>query len=280
MEKKIVEVSRRLSLERRLVEFSLTREEWADYSRSPHGGELLVFENFYREALMRDRLMAENLLRVIKETNAKSIVLVTGGFHAAGLKEKLDHTNITTFVPRISSLKTAQRSEYLSVFTREKTPLDKLFAGEKLFLATPPMVAPTALQKLFALRTQVGATVKMVFDRERWTMTKRPDSGVIVAVSVEGMPVTMSDWLTNMFTLSAKWKQGDNDSSFQKIKRKAKNWVKKKAVQKDGIHQRSGRTVRDKRREGTLSLETLGALLPALLGTFAVLSKAYFLPVA
>ena len=41
--------------------------------------------------------------------------------------------------PRITKVDGDAGSAYLSVFAREKTPLDRLFAGEKLFLAQDPI---------------------------------------------------------------------------------------------------------------------------------------------
>ena len=48
---------------------------------------------------------------------------------------------VVSYVPKISKIEEANGSSYLSVFTQEKTPLDKLFAGEKLFLAEAPLPA-------------------------------------------------------------------------------------------------------------------------------------------
>ena len=54
--------------------------------------------------------------------------------------ERLNAAGITviSFVPTIEKVDTAQGSAYLSVFTREKTPLEKLFQGQKLFLGDDP----------------------------------------------------------------------------------------------------------------------------------------------
>ncbi len=48
---------------------------------------------------------------------------------------------VVSFVPKISKVDAENSSSYLTAFAQEKTPLQKLFEGEKLFLAQPP-IAP------------------------------------------------------------------------------------------------------------------------------------------
>jgi hypothetical protein len=145
-ERFLVKQSRRLSLEAKLVDFSLSPAEWEDYRALGAGAgslDLKPFEQFYVEAQARDEAMARNLLSAQRATGAPVLLLVTGGFHSPGLTRRLTEAGcaVIRFVPRIGSV---QGPSALSVFTREKTPLDKLFSGEKLFLAPPP-IAATAL---------------------------------------------------------------------------------------------------------------------------------------
>jgi HEAT repeat protein len=143
----VVNKARSAYLTGKLVDFSLTPEEWKEYrSLAPHQTTLSSFENFYREADARDRAMAENLLKAIHGTKGPRVsILVTGGYHAQGLSAQLTQAGATVIsvVPKIEKLETTQGATYLSVFTQEKTPLDKLFAGEKLFLAQNPISKPT-----------------------------------------------------------------------------------------------------------------------------------------
>ena len=71
-------------------------------------------------------------------------VLVTGGFHSAGIEQRLKKAGVATiaFAPKITHVDSNNGSAYLSVFTREKAPLEKLFQGEKLFVSPPPVVSP------------------------------------------------------------------------------------------------------------------------------------------
>ncbi|MCG3205309.1 MAG: hypothetical protein KCHDKBKB_02028 [Elusimicrobia bacterium] len=183
-EKSLVRESNRLGLVEKLVDFTLTRDEWEEYKRMDilpnlvQGGgrqrglteenqegfsNIGVFEVFYREAEIRDEKMAKNLLKRILGTeyldlgnnneinrgrnpgtkyqvqSTSVVVLVTGGFHSQGIDERLvkaGHT-VLTFVPKITQIERGHNSAYLSVFTQQKTPLDKLFAGQKLFLNLP-----------------------------------------------------------------------------------------------------------------------------------------------
>ncbi|MBK8575856.1 MAG: hypothetical protein IPN90_09320 [Elusimicrobia bacterium] len=162
-ERRLVAQSKTLALTEKLVEFSLTPGEWDEYVTGSSGETIVEenlkpFESFYREAKRRDQAMGDHLLRAMGETSGQVAVLVTGGFHAEGLTEKLTKAGVTvvSFVPKIEKLNTAEGSAYLSVFTQEKTPLEKLFQGEKLFLADHP-VSPGILHTLLPLLSVTGA---------------------------------------------------------------------------------------------------------------------------
>jgi len=137
-ERKLVNQSRRAVQLNKLVNFSLTPEEWKEYKkpadRSPT--DVASFENFYKEAQTRDHAITANLLKAIDEQNAKVSVLVTGGFHASGIKNLIKDQGlaVVSWVPKMTKIESADGSAYLSVFTQEKSPLDRMFEGEKLFL--------------------------------------------------------------------------------------------------------------------------------------------------
>ena len=94
-------------------------------------------KDFILEAEERDHTMAANLKKAMDDSHAQVAVVVTGGFlYSDGMDRQLQSqgTTVISYVPRISKIDD-NGSSYLSVFAQEKTPLDKLFAGEKLFLA-------------------------------------------------------------------------------------------------------------------------------------------------
>ncbi|OVE77680.1 hypothetical protein BVX98_02140 [bacterium F11] len=163
-ERELIRASRNLYLTEKLVDFALTKEEWEEYKkvRSPESvvrdlkmnnyhaprtadhGLLQSFEFFYRHAEARDKAISHNLLAAMKRHEAKRVVLITGGFHSAGIRKELGiqaprPLSTLTFVPKITKVESDTGSSYLSVFTQEKTPLEELFEGEKLFLAKEPL---------------------------------------------------------------------------------------------------------------------------------------------
>ncbi len=139
-ERRLVQESRLMFLEGKLLDFALTKEEWEEYKNSKSQVSIskleAPFENFYKEAEARDDAMAANLEKAMDSSQSKVAVLVTGGFHSDGMDRQLQSHGMTiiSYVPRINKIDD-NGSAYLSVFAQEKTPLDKLFAGEKLFLA-------------------------------------------------------------------------------------------------------------------------------------------------
>lgn len=177
-EKKLVRESKNLYLIGRLLDFSLTPQEWEEYQQvrkdNPEGlGDLAPFESFYREADVRSRLIAENLLSAMENKNVSVAVLVTGGFHSQKINERLMASGCTIvgFVPRITHAESLGSPAALSIFSQEKTPLEKLFQGEKLFLAPNPAegLADTAAiaMGLGALETPGESRVDLTQDSRR-----------------------------------------------------------------------------------------------------------------
>jgi hypothetical protein len=142
VEKRLVSESRRLYLTGKLLDFTLTPEEWADYKHTPAAvpPSLKPCEDFYREAEARDIAMAGNLLKTMDRRGINTAVLVTGGFHSDGVEAILRARGAAcvTVSPKITRLEGGPGSAYLTLFSREKTPLENIFEGEKLFVAGPP----------------------------------------------------------------------------------------------------------------------------------------------
>ncbi len=140
-EKALVAQSTHLHLTAQLLDFALTPQEWAEYENQRHEEplDLNSFEDFYREANLRDEAMTRNLLKSMKERDVDTAVLVTGGYHSPGMDHRLAQAGVTvvSFTPRIEKTDGGDGA-YLSIFTQEKTPLEKLFAGEKLFISQNP----------------------------------------------------------------------------------------------------------------------------------------------
>src|SRR5262249_5308641 len=105
--------------------------------------QLMPFEQFYEKAEERSQRMVDNLLSTSRsairnpQSAMPSLVLVAGGFHTPQIAQFLRDRKIPYVVvtPKITHADEKSGSAYLSVFAQEKTPLDRLFAGEKLFLS-------------------------------------------------------------------------------------------------------------------------------------------------
>jgi hypothetical protein len=142
----LVVESQHLSLTGKLIHFSMTPREWTEYvslekSRGvPPPWDLSSFENFYKEALLRDQPMAENLLSEIKNAKTTCAVIVAGGHHFPGISERLRQAGVTviSFVPNLKNIDPLQGSQSLLVFNRPKTPFETIFPESQLFLAAPP----------------------------------------------------------------------------------------------------------------------------------------------
>ena len=172
-EKELIKKATQIYLTKKLVDFSLTPEEWEEYKKAKIENRKLKmddpfsifhfpfspFERFYENAEVRDNAITENLLNAISEKQARVAVLVTGGFHAPGIGRNLTEAGFTTIsvVPKISKVEKEDGSPaYLSVFTQEKTPLEKLFQGEKLFVSPHPGLGiPYILPKSVAALTHL-----------------------------------------------------------------------------------------------------------------------------
>ncbi len=132
--------SQHLMLTEKLLNFSLTPEEWEEYERelpttNARSAALSPFERFYIEADIRSAKMVNNLLA--RPTRAPmALALVVGGFHSSRVAALLRRRNIPYVIvsPKLTKIDMASGTAYLSVFARDRTPLDRLFAGEKLFV--------------------------------------------------------------------------------------------------------------------------------------------------
>ncbi|MCG3205991.1 MAG: hypothetical protein KCHDKBKB_02717 [Elusimicrobia bacterium] len=232
-ERELVAASKRLSLMEKLVDFSLTRDEWEAYKKTVSGNQALgAFEDFYREAEIRDVKMAINLLKQLSHSDSSPrfsvgrlggalpqlpvvnsvspasgegmevdhslAVLVTGGFHSRGIDRRLveaGHT-VITFVPKITQIEMSEGPVYLSVFTQQKTPLDTLFAGEKLFLSLPvanPSFRRQTAVLMAADGLRAGLDPKLVSDWFRAVLRGISDWSVKGYQSlINGIQVTVS----------------------------------------------------------------------------------------
>lgn len=185
-EKKLVERSRRLFLTRKLLDFALTAEEWEEYSKGKKegfAGDISSFESFYELALRRDKAMARNLAAAMDRRGAKRVALVTGGFHGRGLLKSLKGRGMVSLTPKITAVDAGGTLKALGVFAQQKTPLEKLFSGEKLFLT--PEALPTAVRD-----GQAGVVAGSVEGAQRGTPAARAAVASLCAAGAQVLQAT------------------------------------------------------------------------------------------
>jgi len=142
-EEKLLGQSRQVYLREKLVQFSLTPEEWVEYQTMPTASSerlFQAFESFYKEADHRSQKIAEKVRRLSSDFPSSSdapLVLVCGGFHTPAMVRLFKKWGMSVVVvqPRINKSEGEKGTEYLSLFTRDKTPIERLFAGRKINLA-------------------------------------------------------------------------------------------------------------------------------------------------
>ncbi|MFN0117746.1 MAG: hypothetical protein ACKVQC_05555 [Elusimicrobiota bacterium] len=204
-ELELMNMSNHISLTEKLIDFSLTPNEWLEYKGFPttlfsggaRGGILTPFEKFYEEADIRSAKMLENLNSKSQSPNNKQFpkfknkneiknlnfdawdlkfpkptVLVVGGFHTQEIKEllKKQKTPYVVISPKLTKIDEGSGSAYLSVFSREKTPLDRLFAGEKLFLNSDHLALGTGAPKTLLSEKLAAAAIKVINTQEQETV--------------------------------------------------------------------------------------------------------------
>jgi len=133
-----------LSLLSKLSAHAMTPDDWdlyasrreaiaRDFALAP--ALLAPFEDFCRLALRRNAAMTEALAKRLAGTGPRTAAFVAGGFHTAGLTElwKERGYSYAVVTPRIDTI--PEENNALDVFARGPAPLEKLLAGEKIYLA-------------------------------------------------------------------------------------------------------------------------------------------------
>ncbi|MFN0117434.1 MAG: hypothetical protein ACKVQC_03955 [Elusimicrobiota bacterium] len=155
-EKNLIHLLKFLILSEKLCDFALTAQEWKQFKKLKSENLILLEDpklinhidqilKFYDVAEQRDKTMAQNTISLFDE-NCHRLFLVTGGFHSSAMIDLFKKEGITviSLSPKLTHLNEVKEEKALSFFTRELTPLDKLFKGEKLFLSPRPMETQSA----------------------------------------------------------------------------------------------------------------------------------------
>ncbi len=108
-EQRIVAQYKKYLLLKSLLELELTHEEYQEArgvlaeNDLPYAVRLAL--KFYEVAIKRDDVMFEQMFAKIKDLNIQSAILITGGFHTAGLENIFKNKNLSyvRILPRITS---------------------------------------------------------------------------------------------------------------------------------------------------------------------------------
>ncbi len=177
-ERALVRRAKDLRLCAGLVELRLSPLDWSAYKLRRGAGdfespltdaEAAVFERFYETAEARDSAMLGGLLRAAEARRAQRLVLVTGGFHANRMRDRLAAAGWTvlTHLPR----KGDGASNPVDPFSREPSVLDRLAAGDlaalNIDLSPEGGWLHRALLGLLALRESADAGDRPTADETR-----------------------------------------------------------------------------------------------------------------
>ncbi|MBI4397212.1 MAG: hypothetical protein HY548_08965, partial [Elusimicrobia bacterium] len=133
-------------------------------SLPPVGGQnfegLSVFEDFYAAAEKRNEALIANMLRKWESLPPAPAALVAGGFHTQGLARLLADKGISYAVVAPNITRVENGTQYLDVFRRGRTPLEKLFQGEKLTLKHTQALA---VEKLYEGQAPLAGAAEGTF---------------------------------------------------------------------------------------------------------------------
>jgi hypothetical protein len=207
-QKKLAAKTERALLTEKLLSFELTPREWIRYQKlqadsMATDARLVPFEQFYREADIRSARMLSHLSR---QPSNGAVALVAGGFHTPEIADLLKSQKRSFIIvsPKITKVETAGGSAYLSVFAREKTPLEKLFEGEKLSINPLSQNSkPTCLRMLASSFSRLlnSQRVAIEFGKKLYRFHVK----VLAKADASKDEVTLSgvDWL--YLTLGVNW---------------------------------------------------------------------------
>lgn len=164
---------RRLVAERRdgrllqkLIALSLTAADWS-VVRERRGrlqllagaAELNHFEKFYEVAEARNNALADRLVAQMRSGGENTAALVAGGFHKEGLVKRFLSKGLAVVVltPHLMDHNDPGEANYLSVFTRKKTPLSEIFDTLRISLANTPVLSSIDP----SVRSDTGAMMRL-----------------------------------------------------------------------------------------------------------------------
>ncbi|MFN0117736.1 MAG: hypothetical protein ACKVQC_05505, partial [Elusimicrobiota bacterium] len=164
-ERQVYQESVATALNEKLLKLTLTSEEWDRLKKQVIGrpSVLVPFAEFYDAAEARNAALASYFETARTNSSEKVAVLVAGGFHTAGLRPLINkEATIITVSPKLKATNVSPDHAYLNIFTREKTPLEKMFEAPKISIVMTLAVHPirdTAGRALNAMSSVISALI-------------------------------------------------------------------------------------------------------------------------
>lgn len=175
-ERVLVDLSRDLALLEKTFAQALAPADWRRYqSRRPalltlaartraldpaadltefSPADLKPFEDFCALALRRNDALSQNLLAAISARNAHTGLLVAGGFHTDGLTDLWRKKGVSFVVVAPALREIPSENAYLDILARDPMPIEKMIAGERVYLSRPIALASSGIVRTFYFALQ------------------------------------------------------------------------------------------------------------------------------
>jgi LysM repeat protein len=135
--------------------------------------DLKPFEDFCELAIRRNEALSQNLLAARAATGADRAVLIAGGFHTDGLTALWRQQQLSYVVVAPAMRDIPTDNPYLDILAHDPLPIEKMVAGERVYLSRPIALAASgpvrdfylAMQRLLQNGLQVAAAAGVTVSR-------------------------------------------------------------------------------------------------------------------
>lgn len=199
-ERALVEIVRDLALLEKAFAHTLAPTDWREYTARRDGllalntryqgldpaadttdftsAELKPFEDFCELALSRNAALSQNLLNAIAARGADRGVLVAGGFHTEGLTALWRRQQVSYVVVAPAMRDIPADNPYLELLAQDPLPVEKLVAGERVYLSRPIALAgPGVVQRFYLALQQLMQNGRTTVAEPGVTVSRAPLRG-------------------------------------------------------------------------------------------------------
>jgi GT2 family glycosyltransferase len=199
-ERALVEIVRDLALLEKAFAHTLAPTDWREYTARRDGllalntryqgldpaadttdftsAELKPFEDFCELALSRNAALSQNLLNAIAARGADRGVLVAGGFHTEGLTALWRRQQVSYVVVAPAMRDIPADNPHLELLAQDPLPVEKLVAGERVYLSRPIALAgPGVVQRFYLALQQLMQNGRTTVAEPGVTVSRAPLRG-------------------------------------------------------------------------------------------------------